>query len=109
MLLANITVATGQGSYYVNEKVLLNEYKEVDSKILRSKQKIFDNKELAIESRLIEDEYPYEYINRIIKEEQFDLVVIGIKGSHSKIREVIIGSIAQKVVKNTPCDVLVIK
>ena len=44
-----------------------------------------------------------------MKEEGFDLVVIGTKGIHSKLRQILLGSVAQRVVKNAPCDVLVVR
>jgi nucleotide-binding universal stress UspA family protein len=109
LLLANIAVAAGSGSYYINESAILDEYKEEGDKILRTKQKIFTRKDLTVETRLITDEQPDEYIKRVVKEEQFDLVVIGTRGSHSKIKQVIIGSVAQKVVKHPPCDILIVR
>lgn len=44
-----------------------------------------------------------------VKEESIDLVIIGTKGTHSLLEEVLIGSVAEKVVRHIPCDVLVIR
>jgi nucleotide-binding universal stress UspA family protein len=42
------------------------------------------------------------------KEGQFDLIVMGVRGSH-KIREILMGSVSEGVIKNTHCPVLVVK
>lgn len=91
----------------------IHEYKEdlvkIGSDILNYKNAMFETAHIPVETRLIEDEDPEDYILRIIKEENFDLVVIGSKGIHSKLEEIFIGSIAQKVINHSTCDVLVIK
>ena len=58
---------------------------------------------------LITYENPEEYIERIVEIEKFDLVVLGVKGTHSKFKQAITGSITKKVIKKAPCDVLVVK
>jgi nucleotide-binding universal stress UspA family protein len=58
---------------------------------------------------LITYENPEEYIERIVEVEKFDLVVLGVKGTHSKLKQAITGSITKKVIKKAPCDVLVVK
>lgn len=77
-------------------------------KLLEEIKFLFDKEGLSVETRLIEEEYPEDYITRIVKEEEFDLVVLGVKGVHSTLRKIIIGSVAENVVKHAPCDVLVI-
>jgi nucleotide-binding universal stress UspA family protein len=42
------------------------------------------------------------------REGEFDLIVIGAKG-RSKIKEILLGSICEKVVRNAPCNVMVVK
>ncbi|TFG01308.1 MAG: universal stress protein [Promethearchaeota archaeon] len=97
------------GSCYTTEINFLTEYEKEAKKILRDNKKIFDEAQVPVESRLIKDENPEDYIERVVKEEGFDLVVVGIKGVHSKLRQIITGSVAQKVIKHTPCDVLIVK
>lgn len=77
--------------------------------LLEKTKKVFDKSEFPAETRLIEDKSPEEYITRIVEKENFDLVVLGSKGHHSKIKEVLLGTVSAKVVKNAPCDVLVVK
>ncbi len=77
--------------------------------LLEKTKKVFDKAQFPAETRLIEDKSPEEYITHIIGKENFDLVVLGSKGHHSKIKEVVMGTVSTKVVKNAPCDVLVVK
>ena len=84
------------------------EVKKEGKKMLEDIQLQFNKKGLLVETRLIEEEDPEDYITRIVDEEDFDLVVLGGKGAHSKLRKIIIGSVTDKVVKHAPCDVLVI-
>ena len=84
-------------------------YKDAGGKLLDITRKKFNAELESVETRLIEDESPEEYICRIAKEETFDLIVLGSRGHHSKIKKVFLGTVSTKVVKNTPCDVLIVK
>ena len=83
--------------------------KKAGELLLEKTKKVFDKAQYPAETRLIEDDSPEEYITRIVEKENFDLVVLGSKGHHSKIKEVVMGTVSTKVVKNAPCDVLVVK
>jgi len=109
VILSSITLPSGGGSYYVSEQELLDDAKEKGEKLLYKMQERFNKENLTIETRLITDEHPEDCIKRIVIEDHFDLVVIGTKGVHSKIKQAIIGSVAQKVVKHTPCDILIVR
>ncbi|MFX1503232.1 MAG: universal stress protein [Promethearchaeota archaeon] len=109
MALESVTFPSGGGLYYVSELELLYHAKVEGERLLSRMTEKFHEKNLNVETRIITEEHPNEYIERAVKEEHIDLVVIGTKGVHSKIRKIIIGSIAQKVVKHTPCDVLIIR
>ena len=69
----------------------------------------FTKEGLAVETRLIEDDAPEVYIRRIVEEENFDLVVLGSKGHHSKLKEILLGTVSKNVVRSAPCDVLIVK
>ncbi|MBY8989539.1 MAG: universal stress protein [Candidatus Lokiarchaeota archaeon] len=109
LLLPPIGLASGYGSYYISEPEILEESKRESEKLLFSMQELFKKENLPVETRVILDEHPEDYIKRIVKQEHFDLVVIGTKGIHSKRNQLIIGSIAQKVVKHVVCDILIIR
>ena len=83
--------------------------KKAGELLLEKTKKVFDKSQFPAETRLIEDDSPEEYITRIVEKENFDLVVLGSKGHHSKIKEVLLGTVSAKVVKNAPCDVLLVK
>ena len=85
-----------------------DEYIKVGNQMLEEAKKIFKNEKIPIETRLVEDVKPEEYIIDKIKEENFDLVVLGSKGQHSKIGA-ILGTVSTHVVNNADCDVLVIR
>ncbi len=51
---------------------------------------------------------PFFEIVRKAKDEEFDLIVLGTHG-RSGLKHLIIGSVAEKVVRNAPCPVLSVK
>lgn len=94
---------------YVSEEEIQSMVLEEGEKILEEKKRMFDESKMPVETHLIEDEDPEDYIERMVREEGFDLVVIGTKGIHSKLRQVILGTVATRVIKHVPCDVLIIR
>lgn len=88
------------------------EYIIKGKELIEDTERLFAESGFEIEVRLVEDEKPEDYINRIVDEEDFDLVVIGFKGIHStleKVEEFFTGSIAKEVFEKAPCDVLLIR
>ncbi|MFW9937389.1 MAG: universal stress protein [Candidatus Thorarchaeota archaeon] len=88
------------------------EYEVKGREVIEETERLFAEYGLDIEVRLVMDEDADDYITRIVKEEGFDLVVLGFKGVHStleKIEEFFSGSIAKKVFEKAPCDVLLIR
>ncbi|MFX1278740.1 MAG: universal stress protein [Promethearchaeota archaeon] len=85
------------------------EIEEIGENILNGTKAFFDEVQVPVKTRLIIKEDPEHYIERIVKKKKFDLVVMGYSGLHSKLRELVIGSVAKYVVANVPCDVLVIR
>ena len=86
-----------------------HEIERIGESILESKKAIFEELQVPVKTRLITKDYPEDYISRIVKKKKFDLVVVGIKGVHSKLSQIFLGSVAENAVKNASCDVLVIK
>lgn len=85
------------------------EYRKKGAEILKDTEELYKNADISIETRLIFDEPPEKYIERVVKEENFDLVALGCKGDHSKLEQVFMGSVAQKVLNNADCDVLTVR
>jgi len=109
-----LTVPTLNPSAYTLPRVdyanIREQYKKAGLAILEETKELFLNAEIDIETRLISDEEPEDYINRITKEENFDLVALGCKGDHSKLKQIFMGSIAQKVLNSdTPADILTVR
>ena len=78
-------------------------------KILSNVEKIFKDVNLSIETRLIEDVHPEDFIKEVVEKEKFNLVVLGNKGKHKLLRRSVIGSIPANVMNSVLCDVLVIR
>lgn len=83
--------------------------KEAGREILTKTKKIFNKAGLSVETRLIEDKDPEDYIKKVVGEENFDLVVLGARGHHSKLKMMLLGTVSSNVIKNAPCDVLVVR
>ncbi|MBN1803168.1 MAG: universal stress protein [Candidatus Lokiarchaeota archaeon] len=85
-------------------------YRREGQKILKKAEMLFNSANIDVETRLIEDEEPEDYILRISEEQDFDLVVLGCKGHHSKIHQIFMGSVAQKVLNSaTKADILIVR
>ena len=76
--------------------------------ILKKTKEILDPIKNYIEFRLITDEAPEDYIKRIAKAEGIDLVFLGCKGGHSKLEEKFVGTVCMKLLREPPCDVLIV-
>jgi len=105
-----VTPVLIEGEKYPEIKRLSEfEVQHLGESILVGKKAIFEELQIPVKIRLIVKDNPEDYIQRIVPKKKFDLVVIGIKGIHSKISQIFLGSVAESVVKNAPCDVLVIR
>ena len=63
--------------------------------------------EIQVETMLVEGQ-TVEEIARIAKEGKFGLIIMGARGI-SRIREILLGSVSDGVIRNAPCPVLVVK
>ncbi|MFX0081188.1 MAG: universal stress protein [Candidatus Hodarchaeota archaeon] len=94
---------------YSKHSTLEGVYKEAGKNLLEKARNMFGIKKELVETRLIVNETPEDYIVRIAKEENFDLIVIGSRGQHSKIKQALLGTVSTKVAKRAPCNVLIVK
>ena len=88
---------------------LYNDIEKEGNRILKEAKKIFESAQIPVEIRLIKRYEPEDYITSVVEKENFDLVILGINGFHSKFSRIIIGSVAERVIKRAACDVLVVK
>lgn len=84
-------------------------YKEAGERLLIKTKSMFGKNQSSIETRLIKDQSPEDYIKRVVEKENFDLVILGSRGQHSKIKNVLLGTVSSKVSKDAKCDVLIVK
>ncbi len=79
-------------------------------RILKDVEDMFSDPNLKVETRLIFDVPPEDYIKKKTIEEGFDLIILGCKGAHSKLARTFIGTIPNSVVNNaTSVDVLIVR
>ncbi len=71
--------------------------------------KLFEEANLLIETRLILDQKPEDYIIEIVEKEKINLVVLGYSGKHGILKRRLLGSIPTEVMNNVLCDVLIVK
>ena len=64
---------------------------------------------MPVEVRLVEDKKPDEYMYEAIEKEDFDLIVLGCQGDHSKLRRIFMDTIPDKVLNQASADVLIVR
>ena len=79
------------------------------TKLLDDVKQKFESKGLKVETRRIFDFGPEYYIEERVKEEGFDLVVLGCGGKHSKLRRTFVGTVPEYVINHVDVDVLIAK
>jgi nucleotide-binding universal stress UspA family protein len=79
------------------------------TKLLDDIKAKFESKGLKIETRRIFDLGPEYYIEEKVKEEDFDLIVLGCSGKHSKLRRTFVGTVPEYVINHVDVDVLIAK
>lgn len=89
----------------VNSKDFRQIHEQILGKSLERAKK--DSPTVAISSILREGDPVFEIVN-VAKEGGFDVVVIGHRGA-GKMRELFLGSVAEKVVHLAPCPVLIVR
>jgi nucleotide-binding universal stress UspA family protein len=79
----------------------------VGNRILTEGEQKVKSANVEVQTALREGNTVQEIL-KVAKEEKFDLIVVGARGV-SKIRELLMGSVSEGVIKNAPCPVLVTK
>ncbi len=83
-------------------------YLEAGKKILRNAEELFKETGIEVEARLVTFEDPAEYILEAVKDEGYDLVVIGNRAEHQAERYSL-GSVTEKIARHAECPVLIVK
>ncbi|MHA2181932.1 MAG: universal stress protein [Promethearchaeota archaeon] len=77
--------------------------------LLDEVKNVFERANVLVETRLEYDIGPQYYIARQVKNEGFDLVLLGCAGEHSKLKRTFLGTVPEYVLNNANCDVLIVK
>jgi nucleotide-binding universal stress UspA family protein len=81
--------------------------REMGQRILDDGEQKAKSEDVQVESTIREGNTVQE-ITRLAKGGSFDLIVVGVRGV-SKLRELLLGSVSEGVVKHASCPVLVVK
>jgi nucleotide-binding universal stress UspA family protein len=81
--------------------------RDAGKKILADGEQKVRAENVPVETSLREGNSPQEIV-KAAKEGQFDLIVIGARGIH-RLRDLLMGSVTEGVVKHASCSVLVVK
>jgi len=81
--------------------------RKIAGSILTDGEKRVEAEGVKVE-KLLKEGHTVEEILKTARERKFDLIVIGARGV-SKIREMLLGSVSDGVIRNAPCPVLVTK
>lgn len=81
--------------------------RDAGKKILADAEERVRKNNVGVETALREGNSAQEIV-KTAKEGQFNLIVIGAKGTH-RIRDLLMGSVTEGVAKNAPCPVMIVK
>ena len=81
--------------------------REARAEILAAGKKTVEAEGIPVETLLTEGHVVQEIV-KTAREDRFDLIVLGAKGE-SKISEMLLGSVTEKVVRTAPCTVMIVK
>ena len=98
--------------YHINSAELEREEQELGKTVLENVKMKFKEANIStedFETRLIHDYTPSKYVEKFLKEEGCDLIIIGVKGHNSTLKKKHIGSVTGKIIKSMSCDVLIVK
>jgi nucleotide-binding universal stress UspA family protein len=83
-------------------------YLESGKKILRNAEDMFREAGIEVDAKLVKFEDPAEFILELIKDEGYDLVVIGNR-AETQSERYSLGSVTEKVARHADCAVFIVK
>jgi nucleotide-binding universal stress UspA family protein len=83
-------------------------YLKAGRKIIRNAEELFREASIEVDARLVTYEDPAETVLQLVKEEGYDLVVIGNRAKNQAER-FSLGSVTEKVARHAECPVLIVK
>ncbi len=85
------------------------DYINLGKKLLKKVENLFKKNDKKVETRLILDIPPEDFIKKATAEEHFDLVILGFKGKHSKLKQAFLETIPDGTINSATCDVLIVR
>lgn len=82
-------------------------FREEGKKAVEKAKEIAKQEGIGAEAKILEG-IPFEVIVEAAKEEKADLIVMGSHG-HTGINKVLLGSVAERVIRRAPCAVTVVR
>jgi len=83
-------------------------YLQAGKKIIRNAEEMFKEAGIDVDARLVTYEDPAEFILELVKDEGYDLVIIGNRAGNQSERYSL-GSVTEKVARHAECPVLIVK
>ncbi len=83
-------------------------YLKAGKQIIRNAEEMFREAGIDVDARLVTYEDPAEFLLQLVKDEGYNLVVIGNRAKHQSARYSL-GSITEKVARHAECPVLIVK
>lgn len=77
--------------------------------LLKKIKEKFSKEGRDVETRIIYEFGPQYYIEERVREEKFDLVVLGCRGEHSKLKRTVIGTVPEYVINHADTNILIVK
>jgi nucleotide-binding universal stress UspA family protein len=78
-------------------------------KLLNRIEDMFSEYNIPVETRLVENKNPEDFIKEIIKREKIELIILSCKGHHSKLRRFFFETLPQKILNFASVDLLVVR
>ncbi|MCX5812857.1 MAG: universal stress protein [Proteobacteria bacterium] len=105
-VIPNLNYFTPYESFLTPENLVLIE-KNIEKEVEKDFEKIIKGIDISV-IKVIKTGVTFIEIIDYIKEENIDLVVMGTHG-RSGIEHILIGSVAEKILRRSPCPVLIIR
>jgi nucleotide-binding universal stress UspA family protein len=96
---------------YVDSEKILDElrsaYESEEQKMLNKYSELAERKGVATKCVLLEGD-PASVILNYARNEKYDVIIMGNRGMHS-LKELVLGSVSNKILHNSVCPVILIK
>jgi len=83
-------------------------YLQAGKKIIRNAEELFREADITVDARLVTYEDPAEFLLQLVKDEKYDLVVIGNRAETQSDRYSL-GSVTEKIARHAECPVMIVK